>query len=255
MNHVYPRLPTATAYELLAEYSLLTVAELRAHSAAEHPRTQWYPTAPARVGPEELQDLRDVVRRVAARHGYPDLQAQRSPNYTRFDQDLGPEMYRVMRIVPADAADEGVWSFLSLVLLPDVSLWRFPNRQHRDDYERIVGRSRNVFRRIWWRAYAFGADPGGPSSQLLEDEAVAIMERPTLGGDPRVARAIATAHLERVRERPGLPRTEVMRQATKRIRRLASVLTIGALDDSQLAQLAGETFDAVVTAFELPRIP
>jgi Family of unknown function (DUF6339) len=246
MSFVYPRLHSATAYELLAEYSSLTTAELRARSAVDHPRMEWYPTGPDRIRGQHLQDLQDIVRRIAANHGYPDLQVQRTPNYTRFDQEVGPELYQAMQIVPADAAHEGVWSFLSLVVLPDVALWRFPNRQRRDDYERIVGRSRNVFRRLWWRAYAFGPDSRG--SQLLEDEAVAIMERPTLGGDPRIARAIADTHLDCIRDHPGLSRTEVMRQAMKRVRRLASVLTIGALDDSGLADLIRETFDAAMAA-------
>jgi hypothetical protein len=153
-----------------------------------------------------------------------------------------------MDIIPADAAHEGVWSFLSLVVLPDVAFWRFPNRKLRDEYDRILGRPRNVFRRLWWRCYAFGAELGGLSSSLLEDEAVGIMERPTLGGDPRVASAVAQAHLTRVRRNPGLSRTEVMRDANKRIRRLASVITLSALDDVELGAAVGDAFDAAVAA-------
>jgi hypothetical protein len=39
-----------------------------------------------------------------------------------------------------------------------------------------------------------------------------------------------------------------MRQAMKLVRRLASIVTIGALDDSGLADLIRETFDAAAAA-------
>ena len=71
----------------------------------------------------------------------------------QFDRQLAAELHRQMHILPADAAVEDVWSFLSLVLLPDVACWRFPDRSE----ERLRGHFRNVFRRLWWRAYILGA--------------------------------------------------------------------------------------------------
>lgn len=246
--YVYPRLDSASALALLSEYSLLTISELKEHSALEHSRSQWYPTAPSRASVDVLGRVQSIVRQVAEAYGYPNPQPERSPRFTPFDQQIGPQLYNVMQIVPADAAHEGVWSFLSLVLLPDVAFWRFPNRKLREEYERILGRPRNVFRRLWWRCFAFGVDPEGPSSSLLEDEAVGIMERPTLGGDPRVASAIARTHLMLVRQYPSVPRTELMRDASKRIRRLSSVVTLSALNDSELDLAVGETFSAAVAA-------
>ena len=142
-----------------------------------------------------------------------------------------------MQIVPADAADEGVWSFLSLVLLPDIALWRYPNPGGKGDYERIIGRPRNVFRRLWWRAFALGP---AISAKLLEDEAVAIMERPTLGGNPRIAAALAESHLRAVKANPSVSRTELMRQVTKRLRRLSVIVTLAALKDDALKAVMAE---------------
>ncbi len=249
MTYVYPRLDTAVALGLLAEYSPLTTPQLAARAGVDHPGSEWYPTARSRVSEEHLRGLQSLIRETAAGFGYPRLNVQRSPEYTRFDQQLALELFRRMEIVPADAAHEGVWSFLSLVLAPDVALWRFPNRQQREDYERILGRPRNVFRRLWWRSYAFGADEVHPGALLLEDEAVGIMERPTLGGDPRIASALARTHLRVVGRYPALPRTEVMRDAAKRVRRLASVLTLSALPDPQLESLLAEVFAVTVAAF------
>jgi len=99
-----------------------------------------------------------------------------------------------MEIVPADAAEPGVWAFLCCVAVPDLACWRFPGRTR----ERLLGGPRNALRRLWWRAYVL--DRGsreGLSGRLGEDETVQIMERPTLAGNPRVATTLADAHLRR----------------------------------------------------------
>jgi hypothetical protein len=248
MKVVFPRLDEVVALSLLAEYSHLTLDELSGRATLSHPRTSWYPTATKRVTHDVLQMLQYETRRIAYINGYPTLQRQRSPSLISFDQQVGPTIYSLMNIVPADAAHEGVWSFISLILAPDVAFWRYPNRLFRDDYERILGKPRNVFRRLWWRSHIFGIGPTAPSSLLLEDEAVGIMERPTIGGDPRLANAVARRHLAWVRDRPEIPRTELMRQVTRRIRRLSSVITFGMLDDKELASTLSEVFSSAAAA-------
>src|SRR5690349_14109292 len=131
MNVVFPRLDEAVALNLLAEYSHLTLEELSRRAALSHPRTSWYPTATKRVTHEVLQTLQSETRRIAYINGYPTPQRRRSPRFISFDQQVGPTIYSLMNIVPADAAHEGVWSFISLVLMPDVAFWRYPNRLFR----------------------------------------------------------------------------------------------------------------------------
>jgi hypothetical protein len=252
VNVVFPRLDDVVALTLLAEYSHLTLQDLFQRSSLSHPRTTWYPTATKRATLEQLQELQSETRRVAHINGYPAVQPQRSPNLVSFDQQAGPVLYSLMNIVPADAAHEGVWSFISLILLPDVAFWRYPNRLFRHDYERIVGKPRNVFRRLWWRSHVFGTGPTAPSSLLLEDEAVGIMERPTLGGDARIASTIARMHLAWVRDRPDIPRTELMREATRRIRRLTSVMTFAMLSDVELASVISDAFAGAARAIAEP---
>ncbi len=246
MKYVYPRLPLSQAVSMLQERSPLTTQELLARSDTQHPQIEWYPTAAKRVPREHLRDLQTSIREIAGEFGYPYLPNRRSTQYIGFDQAVTAKIVAAMDIVPADAAHEGVWSFLSLVVLPDVALWRFPNSSGRGDYERIVGRPRNVFRRLWWRAFALGPETG---SRLYEDEAVGIMERPSLGGNPRIAQTLAKEHLAVLAAKPSLSRTELMRQVTKRLRRLSVILTLGVLDDDDLrgliAQLFAESVDAL----------
>lgn len=235
----YPRISQAVASDLLAELSTLTAGELPARSALEHRSMTFYPTATRRAGPEQLGRLRDALRAVAARNGYPQAAQRGSAQFRKFDQAIALILHNEMDIVVADASDDGVWSFLSLVVAPDVAFWRFPNRQAREDYERLLGRPRNVFRRLWWRAHVLGPELG---PRLLEDEAVAILERPAIGGNPAVARAIATAHLAATGADAAVPRTELLRDAMKRVRRLAAVVALEGLQQNELDELVAGIF-------------
>jgi hypothetical protein len=223
------------AWELISQYQTLAVTDLSERSSTHHPRTTWYETAP-RVDERHLASLRETLVEIAKEEGFP-VPTPRA--YIRFDQRVGEELFTRMAIMPADASNEGVWSFLSLILLPDIAVWRFPGLNARGQRDRLMGRPRNVFRRLWARSYALGAAAG----QLLEDETVAIMERPTLGGDRRVARAFAEAHLVAISRHRSVSRTELMREAAKRLRRISMVVTLPALTDAQLQQLLTEIFE------------
>ncbi|GIH20696.1 hypothetical protein [Rugosimonospora africana] len=238
---VYPRLPAGVAEELLHSHSTVDSPELLVvASSTTHPRATWYPTAPNRVPRETLVEVQEAVRKIAHGSGWPTPISRYAG--TDFDRRIAAELYRRMRILPADAASEDVWSFLSLVLLPDVALWRWPNPDRRPRYERLVGRPRNVFRRLWTRIHVLGEDVGG---RLYEDEAVGLLERPvSLGGNPRTARAMAAAHLAHVERHPELPRTGLFRNAAVRMNRMAVLISPEALDDRQLTALMTEIFDA-----------
>jgi hypothetical protein len=247
MTLAYPRLQRAPAAELLDELTGMSPEDRRARSATFHSRADWYPTAPARVDEERLRALQALIRETAAEFGHPAVSG-RSPRFTEFDRSLASQLLTHMDISPAEAAHEGVWSFLSLVLVPDVALWRFPNRDLRNDYERIIGRPRNILRRLWWRAYILGDACG----ELREDEAVAILERPTLGFDRRIAGTLAAIHLATVRTYPSVGRTELLRDVTKRLRRLSVPVTLTALGDGDLEATIREQFDRSLAAFSGP---
>lgn len=244
---VFPRLSQAKAVELLQDYSGRPPAELLSNSSTLLTQAFWYPTAALRASEPILQNLQKSMRECAVEFGYPGTTGTKSAQLTQFDRSAGRILFEKMPIVPADAASDDVWSFISLVVLPDVAFWRFPNRDKKPHYERILGRSRNVFRRLWWRTFTVGEELG---AFLLEDEATAIMERPSLGGNPRIATAMARTHMEWVSStsRERLPRTEVLREVAKRVLRLSMVATLSSLDDTELKDTMSAEF-AKVTEF------
>jgi hypothetical protein len=233
--YVWPRLPHASARQLYSEAAELDSVTLRDTASTAHPDA-----APVAVGgtavPEEFVRLtQHQIRNLADGLGFP-AELTRS-DVSTFDQPATRLLYESMHIVPADAADEGVWSFLSLVVLPDVAVWRWPARAE----DRILGRPRNVFRRLWWRAETVGVDlidvPGG----LGEDELVNIMERSTLAASPRTARLLASIIVEEG-ARVAVARSELMRDVAKRLLRQQAVLALDALDDANLQRVVAQCF-------------
>jgi hypothetical protein len=250
----YPRLATGEASALLMEYSDLEVREIADRVDVSTESVLWYPTAPKgnRVKLSELETFRSSVVEIARAHGYPRSQQSKSPQRVAFDRGVVRAMPDLLALQPVEAANEQVWNFLSLRVAPDVALWRWPNLKRDPLYERIIGRPRNVFRRLWWRSYVLGSQRGSVAAKLHEDEAVAILERTLIGGNSRLSRVIAETHIARFGERER--RTEVLRDAMKRIRRLHAFLTFHALTLDELTAVVAAAFDETETALFHTRV-
>ena len=233
--HLYPALPASAAMTLLAQRRGLTVDQLHGQSALKHPAA-----APAASGGRPADDhlirgVRDAVRNSASAAGYPTAPTDRTR--LTFDLTCATALHRTMDIVPADAADEGVWTFLTMVVVPEITVWRFGDGAAT---ERHLGRPRNTLRRLWWRAWSMGPDltdtPDG-CTPLGEDEYVQIMERTTLGGNQRTARAMRDAVWRAQRQGLTVARTDLMRRFALRVRARRSHISLDALEDASLRRL------------------
>lgn len=230
---IYPRLLRATALDVLSEIEGRPPEELRSEASTSHPRIEYYATG-SRVPEDRLRRIAEAVRKNADELGFP--KPPGTARQGRFDRTMPALLYKSMRIIPADAASEGVWSFLTLVLLPDVAVWRFP----RQTQERLIGRPRNVFRRYWWRARSLGVNPGDPTSELGEDQLVQIMERPSISGSRKLARTFAQTVLQVADGSPDVGVEALMRDAAKRLVRLTPFVCFEALPDGDLALQLGD---------------
>ncbi|GAA1115649.1 hypothetical protein GCM10009668_42940 [Nocardioides dubius] len=230
---LYPRLSRSAAQSLILERADASLSDLAAESMLVHPDAQPSATGGHPVDSYRLSEVQAAIRGIAEQAGYPKPLGTSTQN---FDRPCGSMLLQLMDIVPADAAEEGVWSFLTLVVVPEVGPWRFPGRSE----ERLLGRPRNVLRRTWWRAWALGPDlenaPDG-CTPLGEDESVQIMERPSLGGNRRTARALQAALWRAEQSGLSVARSEVMRELARRLRAVKSHIALDALDDAALSYL------------------
>jgi hypothetical protein len=242
----YPRLPPSVARLLFQEERDLSVEDLSRFVGISHPKQEWHPTISTRVSDAELVELRSTVLDIAWANGFPHPQPR--GGHTLFDRQLAVYLWEQMRIVPAEAAAGGVWSFLSLVLLPDVAAWRYTDRHP----NRFIGRdvmigtaNRHVFGRLWARAYVFGPEL---LHRLIEDNFEGIFGRPAFGGSVRLARAIGATMVRTIDDYKVTNSQELLRDTMKRLLRLAGIVRFDALDDDQLGALLHEAFTTSANA-------
>lgn len=249
-GNVWPRLPESAALQMLSTIADSSAEQLRAGSGLHHPDA-----APVEVGGRRVDDatielLSSRLRSCADSLGFP--RELNRAEVTRFDRPATRILHDTMGIVPADAAAPGVWSYLSLIVMPDIAVWRWPKRHP----ERLLGRPRNVFGRLWWRAEVVGADLIDVDRGLGEDELVNIMERPTIAADRRLARTMGKIIVER--RITGVARSDVMRDAARRVLRLQAVtcpeiLPAPALEDV-VCGVVDDAVDALTRQREVDRV-
>jgi hypothetical protein len=245
----FPRLSTHQALEVLREIVGMPLDQLEERASSQLDDATFYPLASSRVTESDLDRVRSLILEVARAHGYPTRQAP--ARRRQFDQALSERIHVEVEMMKADAADNDVWSFLSLKLCPDVSVWRYPSRSESGadiadaDIDRLVGGVRHVFGRLWWRAEILG---GSVSAALLEDEAVGLLERPTIGGYSLLAKAVAVRQLVLVEELHGEKRQDIFRDALKRLRRVMGQLSVYVLEAADLDGLIDAIFSEAVSA-------
>ncbi|WP_157518244.1 hypothetical protein [Herbidospora mongoliensis] len=201
-----------------------------------HPDQMWAPVG-GRVSTRRVRGLIDAVTTLARENGFPEtagIDARIS-----FDRHAAKVIRGHLDLSWAEAGNRDLWSFLSLVALPHVTMWRFGP----DNKERWIATdlTRHTWARLWWQAVVF-AGHEHVLAALNESDLNQLLERRSIGGDPRLTRELARAVIELGAE---APRRAVIRDVTARLRRYLAFLDVRALSDQQVKDLClaltGET--------------
>jgi hypothetical protein len=227
-RYLFPRLPRSHAEDILTDLKDAPPSQLRAVAAARHDAAAPVPTGGT---PAPIEILEKLAAQMRAEFDQEFPQPLTRAQSADIDARIGRVLHEAMPIVPADAAHEGVWSFVTLVLLPDIAVWRFPDRHP----TRMTGRPRNVFRRPWERRAVLG-DLMDAGVTLGEDELVGIFERTHLARSHRLVRVLVE-HLSQVR----VPdRSQYARDLMKRVRRTMGCVNVDVLSSGHLRELVDE---------------
>jgi hypothetical protein len=230
---LFPRLPGVVGTAVWENLKDMNTAVLSQQVSYSHELASFAQTGGSRVDENHLKTIRDNIHQIACQYGFPDSYDRQSR--ADFDTDCAVWLYGNCEMRIGEALRKDVWTFLALILMPDICRWRFPTGGR----DRFLGGIRNVFQRLWLRAFLLHDDSGdGVSRQLLsqlsEDAFVAVTERPGLSSNPRVARKIAEAW-SKVSETIGSGKMEpVHRDAMKRLRQMAPVICLDGLDEQSL---------------------
>jgi Family of unknown function (DUF6339) len=250
MTEVYllPRLPLRAARSRLETVVGKNASELLSFAESTHPEMIFAATGGNRVDVSVLKLLREKILAAARELGFP--RPSRQEKQLAFDPQAGRVLFDSLPILPGEASRDDFWSFLSLVLLPDVATWRFPDQNER----RFLGGVRNVFQRLWWRAHLLrdteNADPWW-LLRLPEDALVGLMERPGISSNPLVTRTIARGIAE-VAAMPADVREDAWREAFKRIRQRFPIVNVDALPPAELERQIREICTLTMAARARP---
>lgn len=242
----HKRLDTDDAMSVVAEMIGRSPADCAHLVSFNHSKAYPPPISRPLAGEEYLRELRDGVIQDSEPFGYPHRAQAKSSHFSRFDAQLGNRLLQHLRITPHEAGLEEVWNFLTLVVLPDIAVWRYPNENANPAYDRWLGRPRNVLRKAWWRAYSLG-----PTLNLKigEDEGVAVMERPTFGSNPTLARVIVDVHSQRSAQF-SFPKTDVLRAVMVQLRRLVTLVDMDCLAETEIRELVTDVYDQTLDSWE-----
>lgn len=256
MTYLYPRLLSGRAQRLFEKYAVTSSpADLTTSAATHDDSAVFVATGGTRVPTDSLSALANSVRRLAGRYGFP--LSRRLP--TEFDIELAKLLHESMEIAPAEAAARDVWAFLSLVLLPDVAYWRFPEPPG----DRVLNTdiTRHVFGRLWWRAELVH-DPAlnDPYDALMilgeADFDHVYARRARIGASPKIVRNLLLVWRQ-LRESGALADTndrEAFRANLVQLNRVVPFLSLNALDDEALAEeLRRTALQAIASLADQPR--
>jgi Family of unknown function (DUF6339) len=229
---LFPRLPVRAARARFGEVTGKTVSELGLMAAGSHPDAVYPATGGVRVTEQRLLQVRAGLLECACQLGFPNPAKQEA--LVSFDAAAAPVLLSNLPITAGEASHDEVWSFLSLVLAPDLATWRFSDQNER----RLLGGIRNTFQRIWWRAHLLHSPADRDPWELLrlpEDALVGLMERPGISSNPAVTRTIARGIADIASRLPGDLREDSWRDAYKRIRQRFPLVNLDALAEQEVA--------------------
>ena len=247
MSVLLPRLPAIAADRLLDQFLRPEGPGWQAFNPRDLPdATRFASTGGTPASAPQLQALRDGILDKASACGM-GREGVRG-EHARFDHEAAAWLTENSLLASGETLRDDVWTFVGVVMVPDVVRWRFERSR-----ERYLGGVRNALQRLWLRGRVLdrGADTDdrwGLLHALTEDALVQLSERPSIGGDPRFALALAEAWV-RAAERFGKGRMEpIMRRATLRIRVRNEIRSLPSLRDACLARLLDAEFDDAAVA-------
>ncbi len=233
MTVLWPRLPVPIATSELDRIRISGPSQPQVH----HPAQIYTPVGGRRATESEMRTVITRLTDLATEHGYP----QPAPDHVRivFDRRATTILHDTIDLSWSEAGQRDTWSFLAIVALPHLTKWRFGTTNR----ERWIATdlTRHTWSRLWWQAVVFESDPAVLDA-LTESDLNQLLERTTMGGDPRLICALARSIVDRTPD--SAHRRPLIRDVTSRLLRRLAFIDAQALDNTALAHLCGSETEA-----------
>ncbi|MEY9770470.1 hypothetical protein ABIA14_002747 [Sinorhizobium fredii] len=199
-------------------------------------------TGGSQVTATDLGDFRRELVEVSQKCGFGSEGTRIA--FARFDSDVAALLSETSILRSGEALRDDTWTFIGVVLAPDITHWRFGAAR-----ERYLGGVRNTFQRLWLRARVLDRGDGsverwGLLQELTEDALVQIVERPSIGGDPILAREVAEAWIRAAKLHGRAAMEPIMRRAALRVRIWNELRSLSTRPTETLRSVLDEAFEA-----------
>lgn len=154
MSKLYPRLESFEYEEKIQLVEKQLANGQNYFYSANDSDLQWLPVGD-RAEPKEIEDLRfKIISFMHSENLNPVASAQ---DRTVFDRKLGLKLRRWLDITPSIAADNGMWAYMNIVLVPDLIKvrWGYTEKgeERQINHERYYDTNRSYLKKLWFTAY------------------------------------------------------------------------------------------------------
>lgn len=197
-------------------------------------------TGGARATADQLLGLRNTILNAARSSGYGEAGGR--SDLAGFDADLSSILTQEKILSSGEALRDDFWTFVGVVLAPDIVHWRFGTAR-----KRYLGGVRNTYQRMWVRGQALDRGGDHPDRwrllrELTEDALVQITERPSIGADRILAQAIGEAWVRAADFHGRNAMEQIMRRAVLQVRIRNEIRSLADLPGQQLAKFLDGAF-------------
>ncbi|MFE5878654.1 hypothetical protein ACFQ6H_25620 [Rhodococcus sp. NPDC056506] len=240
MMELWPRLPLGTADAILRsiEQGGDTTPEF------DHEKCYYAPLG-KRTTATRRAALRDEIYQIAKEFGFPGV--THVSMLAEYDLRITRMLHDAMPMAWSEAGSREVWSFVALVLLPDVTKWRWQHRLDVINDERWVcsDMTRHTWARLWWRHVQVEGEYG-VLSRIGESGLNQFFERrDTIGANPPLIRGLAK-QLDPLLD--GKDDRDLIRDVARRILRQMAFIDEVALTNIELDEWIAEIVSTSVSA-------
>lgn len=237
MTELWPRLPLVAAEKIYADIR----GGAHPSPATSNAEQSWSPVG-GRVAEKSINLMRQGLVDLAGEYGFPDAAGRDAK--VAFDRAAAQAVRGHMQLSWAEAGARDLWSFVALVVIPDLTLWRFGT----ENRERWVASdlTRHTWGRLWWQAVVFEGNETLLGSMSESDLNQLLERRRAIGGDPRVITALAQVILNAPAE---VPRRFLIRDVAKRFRRRLAFIDLRSLDAEQVAAVCSGLAQETIQRF------
>ena len=255
--NLLPQLPSIKAKVILEDIASKSNCEILDPKGNLKVEGIFYvPTGGQIINDENLEKLRNNVLEKAKEYGFPSTNQK---SFLEFEYEVAKILSNWSYLwIDGEPSGESFrndfWSYLSIVIMPDIVSWRWgfpPEGEPTKSWSvRFIGGGRNAFQRIFRRILSLDRGPShedrfGLIRELKEDDFSNILERTSLGSNPRIAIPLAEEYLamrQRRKDMKASDQLKIYREATKDLRSYGVVQSFDVIDFNDLKKLISDVF-------------